>query len=132
MSNYNRSFFALSEFTVNGTVIGNTLLTRTRLTEGGLQFHPLTGFIKVINAANIQSGAVINIGTNSPNFNNIVNGLTLIGPARTLRIPDAALAVLQQLPIDTDINIRVVTAATPTPGQTVILTFRAGIEGLEL
>jgi hypothetical protein len=132
MSNYNRSFYALSEGNANGAVVGNYLLTRTRVSEGALQFHPLGGFVKVITAANIQTGATVNIGTNSPNFNNIVNGMTVNGPARTFSIPAAALAVLQQLPIDTDINIRVATAATPTAGQTVTLTFRAAIEGLEL
>jgi hypothetical protein len=131
MSNYNRTFVALSEGNANGASVGNTLLTRTRIADG-LQFHPLRAFIKVINAANIQNGAVINIGTNSPNFNNIVNGLTLIGPARTFTVPAASMATLQQLAEDTDINIRVATAATPTAGQTVTLTFRAGIEGIEV
>lgn len=118
----------LSELNVNGVAVGNTLLTRTRLSEGALQFHTFQVFCKVISAANITVGATINVGTNSPNFNNIVNGQVVAGPARTFEI--TALAnPLTQLPVDTDIMVRVTNAAT---GGGAVLTFRVAIIGLEV
>jgi hypothetical protein len=132
MSNYNRTIVYVSEGThpvgtVDCTQTGVTLLTRTR--ETTLQFHPLQIFIKVFGAANIDTPAVVNIGTNAPDYNNIVDGISLQGPNRTFQVGQADLAVLNNLPSDTDININVVTAATGTNPN---LNIRAAVEGLEL
>lgn len=127
MSNYTRTLVYLSESNVNGVAVGNTLLTRTRLSDA-IQFHPFEVFCKVINAANISVGATINVGTNSPNFDNIISGQVIAGPARTFQL--TALAnPLTQLPIDADINVRVVNAAT---GAGAVLTFRVAIIGVEV
>lgn len=129
MANYTRTLVYLSEGNVDGEVVGNTLLTRTRLSEGSLQFHPFQVFCKVITATNITVGATINVGTNSPNFNNIISGQVVTGPARTFQF--TALAnPLTQLPVDTDINVRVTTAATG--GGSLALIFRVAIIGLEV
>jgi hypothetical protein len=128
MASYTRTLVYLSEGNVNGVAVGNTLLTRTRLSEGALQFHPFQVFCKVITATNVSVGATINVGTNSPNFNNIISGQVVAGPARTFEF--TALAnPLTQLPIDTDINVRVTNAAT---GASPVLTFRVAIVGLEV
>lgn len=130
MSNYTRTLVYLSEGThpegtVDCTQTGVTLLTRTRVSTD-IQFHPLDVFIKVFGANGVTSPAVINIGTNSPDFNNIVDGQSIDGPNRTFNVT-TALAALNQLPIDVDININVVTAATATS-----LNIRAGIIGVEV
>ena len=128
MSNYTRTLVYLSETNCNGAATGNTLLTRTRISESGQQFHPFQVFCKVITATNVTVGATINVGTNSPNFDNIVVAQLIADPARTFELT-ALASVLTQLPADTDINIRVVTAAT---GASPVLTFRVAIIGLEV
>ena len=128
MSNYTRTLVYLGESNVNGVVLGNTLLTRTRDAEGGLQFHPFQVFCKVINAVNVAVGATINVGTNSPNFNDIVLGQVVAGPARTFEFTALANPLVQLL-ADTDINVRVTAVAT---GASPILTFRVAIVGLEV
>lgn len=132
MPNYTRTLVYLSEGTpptgnVDLTQTGVTLLTRTRVTE--LQFHPLRAFVKVFGAQNIDTPATVNIGTNGPNYNNIVTGLSIPGVNKTFQVPEASLAVLNQLPSDTDININVTTAAT---GTNPVLKLRAGVEGVEV
>lgn len=130
MSSYTRPIIYLSEITVNGTVTGVTLLTRTRISDG-LNFHPFQAFAKIINATNIQAPAVINIGTNPTTFNNVVAGQNIgDGPVGVIQL--TSLADLSQLPEDTNINIRVVTAATPIPSTTATLTFRVLLVGVEV
>lgn len=127
MSNYTRTLVYLSETNANGAAVGNTLLTQTRLSDT-VQFHPFQVFCKVVTATNVAVGATINVGTNSPNFDNIVVGQLVAGPARTFQF--TALAnPLAQIPIDADINIRVTTAAT---GASPVLTFRLAIIGVEV
>lgn len=127
MSNYTRTLVYLSETNANGAAVGNTLLTRTRLSDT-VQFHPFQVFCKVVTATNVAVGATISVGSNSPNFDNIVVGQVVAGPARTFEF--SALAnPLTQIPIDADINIRVTTAAT---GASPVLTFRVAIIGVEV
>lgn len=127
MSNYTRTLVYLSEGNCNGVATGNTLLTRTRVSDT-IQFQPFQVFCRVINATGVTTGATINVGTNSPNFDNIISGQVVAGPARVFQF--TALAnPMGQLPIDVDINIRVTTAAT---GATPTLTFRVAIIGVEV
>lgn len=128
MANYTRLLVYTSESNVNGVAVGNTLLTRTRVSEGGQQFNLFLAFCKIINAANISVGATFSVGTNSPNFNNIIPAQTMVGPIRTFQIATIAnpqLAVAE----DTDINIRVSVAAT---GGGAVLTFRIALVGIEV
>lgn len=128
MANYTRTLVYLSEANCNGVAAGNTLLTRTRLSEGSLQFHPFQVFCKVISAVNVSVGATINVGTNSPNFDNIISGQVIAGPARTFQLT-AVANPLTQLPVDADINIRV---TTPASGASPVLTFRVAMVGIEV
>lgn len=133
MSNYTRTLVYLSEGvhptnTVDCTQTGTTLLTRTRpATSSGAQFNPLQVFIKVFGVTSVTAPATISIGTNSPNFNNIVDGQSIDGPARMLQVTSAMATPLNQLPVDTDIMINVTTAATATS-----LNIRAGVIGVEV
>lgn len=133
MSNYTRTLVYLSEGThpdgtVDCTQTGATLLTRTRpATTSGAQFNPLQVFIKVFGVNNVTVPASVNIGTNGPDFNNIVDGQAIDGPARMMQVTAAMATPLNQLPVDTDIMISVVTAATATS-----LNIRAGIIGVEV
>ena len=131
MSNYTRTLVYLSEGvhptnTVDCTQTGTTLLTRTQTaTESGAQFNPLQVFIKIFGVNGVTVPAVISIGTNDPDFNNIVDGQTIDGPARMMQVTAAMATPLNQLPVDTDIMINVTTAATATS-----LNLRAGVIGI--
>jgi len=127
MSNYTRTLTYLSETSVNGVAVGNTLLTRSR-DSVGIQFNVLRAYCKVISASGITSGCTFSVGTNSPNFDNIVPAQVMVGPIRTFQITSVANPMLP-VGIDTDINIRVSVAAT---GGAPVLTFRMLLEGIEV
>ena len=127
MSNYTRTLVYLSETAVNGVAVANTLLTRTR-DSGSINFHTFQVFCKVITASGITTGCTFSVGTNSPNFDNIVPATVMVGPIRVFEITSLA-SPMGSLPVDTDINIRVSVAAT---GGAPVLTFRVAIVGVEV
>jgi hypothetical protein len=126
MPNYNRTIIYLSEIDIDGTVGGVSFITRTRLSDG-LVFQPIAAYIRVITAQNVNTSATISVGTNGPNFTNVLNGQVVAG--QTGVIVADSLSRPRPLPDDTDINVNVTVPAT---GTNPTLKFRVMILGVEV
>lgn len=129
MSNYTRTIVYASETAVNATVTGNTLITQTRDT-GGAKFYAIDVRVATTQSANVQTPAVISIGTNSPNFNNICANQSISatdGVLSTFTVNPAFTGVNAL----TDIMVRVVTPTVPVGGQTATHRFRVALVGIE-
>lgn len=115
---------------VDGMTVGNYQIATTVNNAGHPNFHPLLVFSRTLQQANILTPATINIGTNSPNFNNIVNGRQLGGILGMISLPivDGAAPV----PLNTPIIARVSIAATPVLLTTGILNFRIALLGFDV
>lgn len=130
MSNYTRNDLTyISETAIDGTATGTTLVTQT-LNDPDLPFHPLQASVTIISQANILTPCVISVGTNSPNYNNIVNAQT-IGSAVGLKLLQVATNA-PTIPYATDIKCVVNTAAIPVPLQPASLTFKVAVFGFDV
>lgn len=129
MSNYTRELIYLSETDVNGLSTGSTLLTTTRPSVDPVNFYTFDVRVLVNQLNNVTGAPVISIGTNSPNFNNIVNQKS-IGGSRGAA-PVATVPVVTPIPPNTDIFVVVNTATTPS-GANPQLTFKVTVIGLEI
>lgn len=129
MSNWTRNLIGyISETEIDGTVTGVTDLTTTQ--DEGVPFHPLVGKAVIITQSNVLLPCTINVGTNSPNYDNIISGKPVGGPL--------SLALLEliegsaQVPPNTLIKVKVVTACTPVPLTTPELSFKVGTMGFDV
>jgi hypothetical protein len=127
MPNYNRTIIYISELDIDGTVGGVSFVTRTRLSTDGLVFQPIAAYVRVITAQNVNTPATINVGTNGPNFTNILNGEVVNGQTGVTAAD--SLSRPRTLPVDTDINVNVTVPAT---GTNPTLKFRVMILGVEV
>lgn len=129
MSNYTRTIVYISETGVDATVSGNTLITQTRDT-GGPKFYALDVRVATTQSVNVQTPAVVSIGTNSPNFNNICANQSVSatdGVLVTFSVNGAFTGVNAL----SDITVRVVTPTVPVGGQTATHRFRVALVGIE-
>lgn len=129
MSNYTRTIVYASETAVDATVTGNTLITQTRDT-GGPRFYSLDARVGTTQSVNVLTPAVISIGTNSPNFDNICAAQSVSGIDDTLAT-FTMNSTFTGVPPLTDITVRVVTATIPVPTTTATHRFRVALVGIE-
>lgn len=100
---------AASTTAISGTSTGNTTLCNSESDE----IHPFAINIETTSASGVVTPAIISIGTNSPNYNNIVSMTTVptsAGTAKTVLL-DSAYTVI---PNSTDVVVKVGTAAIGT------------------
>lgn len=104
-------FQDLSALSINAKNVGNTKLGTTL--NGVSVFVVLDALTVVNNASGATVGPTVSIGTNSPNFDNIVPATTLTGltPGALKLLPLAQASVI---PAGTDVFLRVSNGATAT------------------
>jgi hypothetical protein len=109
---------------LDATSTGDTLFDTT----GGQYFYPLTLSISVTDIAGLVTPAVISMGTNSPNYNNIVAATTLTGLNAVNKILTVNVAsLITSVPPETEIYVRVSVASVATT-----FAFRASMTGFIL
>lgn len=129
MSNYTRELIYLSEADVNGLNTGSNLLTATRSSIDPVNYYPFDVKVLINNINNVSGAPIISVGTNSPNFNNIVNQKSISGGKGSTSIP--MNNVVLPIPPETDIFVVVNTATTPS-GANPQMTFKVTLLGLEI
>lgn len=129
MSNYTRTIVYISETNVDATTAATTLITQTRDT-GGPKFFALDVRVATVQSTNVQTPAVISIGTNSPNFDNICSNQSISSTAGVL-VTFTVNPAFTGVNALTDINVKVATATVPVGGQTATHRFRVALVGIE-
>ena len=129
MSNYTRSKIYYSEGNADGTQTGTTQITQTT-DSGEYNFQPLEVYVQVTQEQNVLTPAVVSIGTNNPDYNNIVSAKSIGGAVGM--IPLQTESDLLQIGPETDIKVKVNTACIPVPTTTPTLEFRAIIVGMDI
>lgn len=128
MSNYTRTIVYYSEENHDGTQTGSTLITQTKDAE--LSLYVMGAAVAVIDEEHVLTPCIVSIGTNSPNYNNIVSAQGIGGISGCLPLP--IINNNTQVPPATDIYLKVTTACVPELLQTATLDFKVMIEGIEL
>lgn len=102
---------------VDGKTVGDTTVVNT----GDGEFRVASISIEPINVAGLVLPATVSVGSNSPNYNNILTLSTVGGIADTISVvlPNGSKVI----PANTDIKVRVVTAATATTQNFKVFLF---------
>lgn len=129
MSLYTRSKNYYSESPADGTETGTTQITQTT-DSGEYNFQPLQVYSQVVLEQNVLTPAVVSIGTNSPNYDNIVNAKSIGGAVGM--IPLQIQSDLPQIGSMVDIKVKVNTACIPNPLTTPTLEFKIIIVGMDM
>lgn len=129
MSLYTRSKIYYSESNADGTETGTTQITQTT-DSGEYNFQPLEVYAQVTQEQNVLTPAVVSVGTNNPDYNNIVSAKSIGGAVGM--IPLQVEGDLPQIPGETDIKVKVNSAAVPVPATSPTLEFRIILSGLEM
>lgn len=128
MSNFTRTLVYYSEQDHDGTVTGSSLVTQSKETE--LSLYIIGAAVAVTEEENVLTPCTISIGTNSPDYNNIVSAQVIGGIVGCLPLP--VVSNNTQIPGQTDIYVKVNVACIPELLQTPTLNFKVMIEGIEL
>lgn len=126
MSNYTRSKIYYSETAADGAQTGVSQVTDT--TEQN--FQPLEAYAHIATEENVAIGAVVSIGTNEPDYNNIVSAKSIGG-----LLGFVPLQVQLNLPLiepETDIKVKVNQACVPNLFTTPTLEFTVIVSGMDL
>jgi len=94
-------------------VDGKSLASTTIVNTGDGEFHLMGIHVETTNASGVLTPALISVGTNSPNYDNLV----ALGTVGTLTDRNLFLSISSnniRVPANTDIKVRVVTAAIGT------------------
>lgn len=129
-SNWTRNDITyISETEIDGTVAGTTDLTTTQ--DSTDPFNPMVcvGIIK--QEENVLVPCIISVGTNAPNYNNIVQSLT-IGSGIGNIIQLSLASTYNQIPPNTLIKVKVNVAAIPVLLTTPISKFKIAIHGFDV
>lgn len=128
--NSTRDIIYFSEAAHDGTATGDDYLTTVRPSGAPVHSYPFVVMCHVIDEDNVLTPAVISVGTNSPNYNNIVNAQSVGGAVGVTVLP----VVSQGVAIDpeTDLRVNVVVAAIPTLLQTPTLNFKVSVHVVEI
>lgn len=126
---YSRTY--TSDSAIDGTTQATSTI-ETTLTEDGVdrRFQVLVVQGTTVEAEHVLTGPVISIGTNSPNYNNIVSSQSIggvLGMIGGLTLSSD----LEEIPEGTDIKCKVVTAATAVPLHSVTHTFKVTLFGID-
>src|SRR5687767_7732185 len=114
MSNYTRTIVYYSENNHDGTQTGATLITQTK--EGDLDLYVMGAAVAIVDEEHVLTPCVVSIGTNSPDYNNIVSVQSIGGISGCLPLPVINNNI--QIPPETDIYLKVNTACIPELLQT--------------
>jgi hypothetical protein len=118
----------ISEEEIDGTQTGTFDVTTTQ--NEGVPFHPLVVEVSVVEEEHVLTPCIISIGTNSPDFNNIVSSKS-IGGILGLSILDLAPNA-QSVPANTLIKGKVNVAAIPELFQTATQNFKVALMGFDV
>ena len=129
MSLYTRSKIYYSESNADGAQTGTTQITQTT-DSGEYNFQPLQVYAQVTQEQNVSTPAVVSVGTNDPDYNNIVNAESIGGALGMVPLPIEPN--LLQVGAEIDIKVKVNTACIPVPSTVPTLEFRIILSGLEM
>ncbi len=129
MSLYTRSKIYYSESNADGTQTGTSLITQST-DSGEYNFQPLHVYAQVTQEQNVLTPAVVSVGTNDPDYNNIVSAKSIGGAVGM--IPLQIESDLQKIGPEVDIKVKVNTACIPVPTTTPTLEFKIIVLGLEM
>jgi hypothetical protein len=129
MSNYTRSKIYYSESNADGTQTGSTQITQTT-DSGEYNFQPLQIFAQVTQEQNVLTPAVVSVGTNDPDYNNLVSAKSIGGAVGM--VPLQIEGDLPKIGAEVDIKVKVNTACLPVVLTTPTLEFKIILSGLEM
>lgn len=135
MAHYTRSYIYHSEtFQTDGTNTGNTFITNTfNPNAPGSVFVWYDVHVYIHEATNILTPALISVGYNSPNYNNIVSTQAVggsLGLVKLLTVGTSGEIPHGETP--TELYVKVNVAALGIPLTTPVLKFSILIEGVLL
>ena len=128
-NNYNRGTNYFSETNTDGTQAGVHLVTQIR-NAGEYKFQPRRAAAVVMQEQNVAEGPVISIGTNNPDYNNLVNARQISSVVGCIDLPMETILPLLAGPLD--LVVKVVTPCVAEPQQIPTLEFRVIVEGMEI
>lgn len=129
MSNYTRSKIYYSEGNADGTQTGTTQITQTT-DSGEYNFQPLEVYVQVTQEQNVLTPAVVSVGTNNPDYNNIVSAKSIGGAVGM--IPLQVETDLPKIGAEVDIKVKVNTACIPVPATSPTLEFKIIVSGMDI
>jgi len=129
MSLYTRSKIYYSESNADGTQTGTTQITQTT-DSGEYSFQPLQVYAQVTQEQNVLTPAEVSVGTNNPNYNNIVSAKPIGGAVGM--IPLQIEANLPKIGGEVDLKVKVNTACIPVLATSPTLEFKIILSGLEM
>jgi hypothetical protein len=118
-----------SEGNADGTQMGSVLVTRTQ-DSGEYDYQPVHAFARVMQEQNVADPAVVSVGTNEPDYNNIVNAQPIGDAAGCIELP-----LVEDWPVigpETDIFVKVETPCVAEPETIPTLEFRIVLVGANL
>lgn len=118
-----------SESVIDGTQTGVTSVTTT-LDDEYPPFHPMIAAAIIEEEESVLTPCVISIGTNNPDYNNIVNS-KMVGGALGLTLLDLAPNAPTISP-ESEIKCKVNVACIPQLLQTPILNFKVAVHGFDV
>ena|SRR5215813_7743140 len=128
MSNNTRNFIAyITESDIDGTTIGIHDLTTTQ--NSGRPFNAQICGVSIVSESNVLTGCTINVGTNSPNYDNIVSGQVVGGGSTPYSLAvrrDAA-----EVSPNTLMKVNVTSACAAVPLTTPTLSFQVQLTGFD-
>lgn len=126
---YNRDKNYYSESNADGTATGTTLITQTS-DSGEYNYQPFEVFAQVTQEQNVLTPAVVSVGTNDPDYNDIVSAQAIGGVVGCVRLQ--VVGDLPQIGPETDIKVKVNTACIPVIATTPTQLFKVIIRGMEM
>ena len=127
MSTFTRNFMTyFSESDIDGTTTGVHDLTTTQ--NSGRPFNPQLSQVSIQSQSNVLTGCAFSVGTNSPNYDNIVSSQSAGGSGGNMGNvrQDAA-----EVAPNTLIKVNVITACTAVPLTTPTLNFQVQLTGFD-
>lgn len=118
----------VSDDEIDGTATGTHDLFTTN--DNGVPLNVYQGFNYTIEEENVLTPGVISIGTNDPDYNNIVS-MKSIGGELGLGLLELVNSI-DPIPPNTLVKVKINTACTPVLFQTPTLNFKPGLFGTDV
>lgn len=126
MSNYTGTHLTYySETEIDGTVTGSTLVTTTAPPAQTYNLYPIKVFAKIDTTSGVITPAVVSVGTNSPDYNNIVQVKTIGNTAGDITLLDIIIdetVIPPSTPIYCKVNVACI-------GTSPVSQFKIGVTG---
>lgn len=116
---------------IDATTTGSTTV-ETTITVSGVdrRFHCMLADATLAEVENMLTGPVISIGTNNPDYDDIVAAQSVGGVLGNIVALDIS-PDRQEIPEGTDIKCKVRTAATPVPLHSVTCSLKISLLGID-